>query len=123
MPSFRARTARFGPVRCGHCRGQGTYLWKLERKPDANPSIEITQKIAEALGTTVGMLVSPAETKGAKPQEIPESLLAASEKFDMSEKDVQDLAGIRFRGGHPMTAEEWGLLYFQLKQIVKGKDG
>lgn len=99
------------------------YLWKLERKPDANPSIEITQKIAEALGTTVGVLVSSAEANGGKSQEIPESLLAAKAKFGIEEKDVQDLAGIRFRGGHPMTAEQWGLLYFQLKQIIKGKDG
>lgn len=98
------------------------YLWKLERKPDVNPSIEIAQKLAEALGTTVGTLVPSADSKAQMP-EIPESLSAAKKRFKMTDQEVRDLAGIRFRGGHPMTAEEWGLLYLQLKQIVKGEDG
>ena len=101
------------------------YLWKLERKPDANPSIEIAQKLAAALGTTVGTLVSPSADSDAKVPmlEVPESLTAAKAQFAMTDQEVRDLAGIRFRGGHPMTTEEWGLLYLQLKQIVKGEAG
>ncbi|MCP4654832.1 MAG: helix-turn-helix transcriptional regulator [bacterium] len=96
------------------------YLWKLERKPDVNPSIEIAQKLAAALGTTVGTLVPAAAGRDTGRSEIPESLKEAKRLFRMSEQDVQDLADIRFRGGHPMTSEEWGLLYLQLKQIVEG---
>lgn len=99
------------------------YLWKLERKPDANPSIEIARTIAKALGTTVATLVPTDETSEADSPEIPESLAEAKGRFKMSEQDVLDLAGISFRGQHPMTAEEWGLLYLQLKQMVDGGDG
>jgi len=96
------------------------YLWKLERKPDVNPSIEITQKLAAALGSTVGTLVPGVGGRDTATSEIPASLKDAQRRFKMSEQDVQDLAAIRFRGGHPMTSEEWGLLYLQLKQIVEG---
>jgi len=94
------------------------YLWKLERKPDTNPSIELVQRLAAGLETTVSALV-PSESGPKTDIEIPPGLQRARERYSMSDEDVQDLAAISFRGRHPMTAEEWGLIYLQLQQIVE----
>lgn len=94
------------------------YLWKLERKPNANPSIDVAQRLAVGLGTTVGALV-PGEERTSSGMEVPSSLQRAREQYGMSDRDVRDLAAISFRGRHPMTSEEWGLLYLQLRQMVE----
>lgn len=92
------------------------YLWKLEKKPDSNPSIDIAQKLAEALGTTLGKLAEAPTLAGAT--EIPESLRKAADRFNIAEADLSDLARISFRGARPTTEQEWGLLYLQLRQLM-----
>ena len=94
------------------------YLWKLERKANVNPSIDLIEKLAEALGTTIGDLAVDATTKPREAQEIPDSLRIAQAEYGLSNQDVGDLARIRFRGGHPTDPEDWYLLYLQLKRVT-----
>jgi transcriptional regulator with XRE-family HTH domain len=91
------------------------YLWKLEKKPDANPSIEIAQKISAALETTVADLLSSENSIEQAQIDIPEGLREAQGRFGMSEQDVIELASIRFRGKHPIRPDDWGMLYIHLK--------
>lgn len=97
------------------------YLWKLERKPDANPSLELLQKLAGALGTTVSDLAAPTATR-VENMEIPESLRECKKLYELEDADIADLARIRFRGGHPLHAEDWYLLYLQLKRATGTQD-
>ncbi|MFL6197762.1 MAG: helix-turn-helix domain-containing protein [Thermoanaerobaculia bacterium] len=95
------------------------YLWKLEKKPDANPSVEVAQRIAAALETTVADLLSSETEKGQVPIEIPEGLREAQGRFAMSDQDVAELASIRFRGKQPKRPDDWGILYIHLKNSTK----
>lgn len=93
------------------------YLWRLETSSDANPSVEVVQKLADGLGIAISELLSaPEDRKGDV--EIPPALRQAQDDFSIPESDLGDLARIRFRGAQPMTAEDWGVLYLQLKRSV-----
>lgn len=39
----------------------------------------------------------------------------------LSEADVQELAGMSFRGGRPRTVDEWHELYFTLERMARKK--
>ncbi len=95
------------------------YLWRLETNPAVNPSIDVAQKLADGLGVAIAdLLVAPGLMEGGV--EIPPALTQAKMEFAISDKDLLDLARIRFRGGQPLSAEDWGLLYLQLKKTVPG---
>ena len=92
------------------------YLWKLERKPNVNPSLDCLQKLASALGTTVGDLAVDKNT--AEVPQVPASLLECQKAYDLTAEDLADLARIRFRGGHPTDKDDWYALYLQLKRAI-----
>lgn len=93
------------------------YLWRLETSPDINPSVDVVQKLAGGLGITVSELLSAPEARQGG-VDIPPALRQAQDDFNIPESDLADLARIRFRGAQPMTAEDWGVLYLQLKRTV-----
>lgn len=93
------------------------YLWKLERKEGVNPGLDVLKRLARALGTTVGDLAADAPAEVDAP-EIPASLVACQAKYQLSDDKVADLAGIRFRGGHPQDPDDWYELYLQLRRTV-----
>lgn len=97
------------------------YLWKLERKPDVNPSLDRLQKLAEALGTSVGDLAGETP-EPARSRSVPLSLKQCQSEYDLSEQDVSDLSQIRFRGGHPTRPDDWYALYLQLKRFSGAPD-
>ena len=94
------------------------YLWRLETNPDVNPSIEVAQRLAAALEVTIGALVAESSTGEDGDAKIPPTLKQAQKAFSIPAQDLNDLARIRFRGAQPMTAEDWGLLYLQLKKTL-----
>jgi transcriptional regulator with XRE-family HTH domain len=99
------------------------YLWKLERKPDANPSIELLDKLAKALGVPPAELLGAIATQRGGDPALPEELVRCKDDYGLSESDARDLAQISFRGRRPTTAEEWYLLYLQLKQMLGDESG
>lgn len=99
------------------------YLWRLEKKPDSNPSLELIEKLAEGLGTTVGRLL-PGVVEAGVDQDvaIPPSLVACKAQYGLTPGDVQDLARINFRGGHPLEPDDWYQLYLTLNRAVREQD-
>jgi transcriptional regulator with XRE-family HTH domain len=99
-----------------------TYLWELEKDSTGakKPSADVLLKIANALSTTIADLMSLPSVKVQKTQvEIPPSLQEFQErmkllKTPLTAEDLHDLAGMRFRGGQPQTADEWNALYLVL---------
>lgn len=99
-----------------------TYLWELEKDSTGakKPSADVLLKIANALSTTIADLMSLPSVKVQKTQvEIPPSLQEFQKRMELlktplTAEDLRDLAGMRFRGGQPQTADEWNALYLVL---------
>lgn len=94
------------------------YLWRLETNPDVNPSIEVAQRLAAGLGISVTLLIAAESATEDENVEIPPTLKQAQARIEIPEQDLLDLARIRFRGAQPMTADDWILLYLQLKKTI-----
>jgi transcriptional regulator with XRE-family HTH domain len=99
------------------------HLVRLENKP-ANPSLELLQRIAEALDVTIADLVGgPRLTfRFAVDEEIPTSLQAFADNAELTDDEVRTLSSIRFRGGEkPRTAKRWRYIYDSLN-LSRGLD-
>jgi len=94
------------------------YLWKLETKRAANPSLDTLEKLAGAFQVSIG------ELSGSLPETgpVPPSLKAMQEAHAVSESDIQELNRIRFRGGQPESPDDWYVLYIHLKRARGVKD-
>ena len=92
------------------------YLWKLEKKPDANPSIDLVEKLAEALTVALAELLDEPIADGGP--SIPQALQELEKRRGLKKAEVEDLARIRFRGRKPETVEDWELLYLQLNKML-----
>lgn len=92
------------------------YLWKLEKKPAANPSLELMERLAKELDTTVGELAG--SIPPAEPASIPDSLKKCQDHYGLTDDDVRDLSRIRFRGGQPGSPDDWYVLYLNLKKAM-----
>lgn len=93
------------------------YLVRLENDPHANPSLETLQKIADAMETTVADLIGrPRIVLDQENLEIPPSLRAFADEAGLTQKELEMLASIRWRGGdQPKTRERWRYVYDSLK--------
>lgn len=98
------------------------YLWRLETSPSVNPSLDIVGKVAVGLGVSTASLIPEPARPNEEALELPPALLEAQRQIGIAPDDVADLARIRFRGGQPMTSEDWIGLYLQLKRSSK-KEG
>lgn len=98
------------------------YLWRLETSPGVNPSLDILHKLASGLGVTVSSLIVEQVVPGGPSIDIPSALREAKEQFGISDEDTQDLSRIRFRGGQPLSKDDWLALYFQLKKATSKGD-
>jgi transcriptional regulator with XRE-family HTH domain len=92
------------------------YLSRLEGGATVRPSAAILERLAEALGTTVADLLEhdlPREER-----RVPEALRAFAAEAELAAEDVAMLAGIRFRGKQPATAEDWRFVFEAIKRSV-----
>lgn len=98
------------------------YLWELERDTDGSkkPSAAVLMRIANALSRSLAELLNlPTVAAPSGPIEIPPALTELRERLEsqgqkLSDSDVCDLAGMRFRGAQPETADDWHQLYLLL---------
>ena len=106
-----------------------TYLWELEKDEagDKKPSADILLRIANVLSVSLGELLGLPTVRAMERRTVlSKSLLEFKERMNdlgspLSEADVQELAGMSFRGGRPRTVDEWHDLYFTLERMAKRK--
>lgn len=86
-----------------------TYLLRLESDDEANPSLDVLTRIARALDVTVAdLLGAPATRFVADDADVPTSLRVFADEHDLSPRDFEQLASIRWRKGEtPSTSERW----------------
>lgn len=94
-----------------------TYLQKLETERDANPSLEVLHRIADALDLTVADLVGAPPLRGVPDSsDVPATLKAFAEEAGLPRHEVEMLASIRWRQTEqPRTPERWRYIYESLK--------
>ena len=100
------------------------HLVRLETKPEANPSLELLRRIAEALEVTIADLIGgPKLTySSATDEEVPASLKAFADDARLDDDEVRTLASIRFRGSErPRTIKRWQYIYESLN-LSQGLD-
>lgn len=78
------------------------------------PSADTLYRIAEVLGVAMSDLLGKPIITAAKTRR-PASLVKFAKTRNLPEADVEMLAGIRFRGGEPRTAERWEFIYQAIK--------
>ena len=111
----------------GKARISKTYLWELEHDEsgEKKPSADVLLKVANALGTTIADLMSLPSVRVDKTDvHIPPSLQEFQDRMQklrmpLSLEDLRDLAGMKFRGGQPHTADEWLSLYLVLSSSAR----
>jgi transcriptional regulator with XRE-family HTH domain len=97
------------------------YLWNLEnRKSEARPSGQTLYRIAEALGTTMSdLLGQELLTDIAIPTEMPPGLAELVQSEGLTDRDVQMLSAINFRGQHPKDLDGWKLIWSAIKSASR----
>lgn len=95
------------------------YLWSLEKgETEARPSGRTLYAIAEALGTTMSDLLGRELLVEPSP-EIPDSLREFAQAEGLTDKDVQMLAGINFRGRRPADRDSWSHVWWAIRASVR----
>jgi transcriptional regulator with XRE-family HTH domain len=102
-----------------------TYLLRLETDADANPSLDVLRKIADALDVTVAdLLGAPATRFVADEADVPPSLRIFADEQNLSPRDFEQLASIRWRKGEvPTSSERWRFILQSLQASRQFDDG
>lgn len=96
------------------------YLSQLERGESTQPSYEVLERIATALGVHVEDLTGrrgswdPAEL-----EPVPPSLRAFATQSGLPDVDVEMLARIHYRGKRPRDPDDWAHLYETIKRTIR----
>ena len=102
-----------------------TYLLRLETDPQTNPSLEVLRKIAEAFDVTVADLVdAPVLRFIGDDAPIGPSLRAFADEVNLTRREVEMLASIRWRKGQePQTSARWRYILDSLSASSHFDDG
>lgn len=99
-----------------------SYLSTLEHDESGShvrrPSADTLYRIAEVLGVAMSDLLGKPIITAAQTRR-PASLVKFAKSRKLPEADVEMLAGIRFRGGEPKTAERWEFIYQAIKNSAR----
>lgn len=93
-----------------------SYLSTLENGDGTQrrPSAKTLFALASAMGVAMSDLLGRPVTQQPD-RERPDSLLEFARARDLPEADINMLAGIRFRGQQPSTADRWSFIYDAIK--------
>jgi len=96
-----------------------SYLSTLEHEDRSKnvrrPSANTLYRIASALGVAMSDLLGRPVITAAQAGDRPRSLIEFATSRNFPDADIEMLAGIRFRGEEPKTAERWEFIYQAIK--------
>ncbi len=102
------------------------YLWQLENERNANPSMEVLLRIADALDTTIAALLGKPGIRANWETELPDDLHPSLREFlsdrrksgrPIPPEDVRVLHSIQRRGEHPLAKEDWDVLLQVIRKL------
>jgi transcriptional regulator with XRE-family HTH domain len=89
-----------------------SYLSELENGNGSaqRPSADVLYRLGKALGVAMSDLLGrPVIIEPTRKR--PASLVKFAKDANLPEADIEMLAGIKFRGDQPRTADRWGFIY------------
>ena len=96
------------------------YLSQLERGDSKQPSYEVLDRLATALGASVEELAGRRGSWDPSEQEpVPASLRAFASQSGLPSVDVEMLARIHYRGKRPRDPADWAHLYETIKRTIR----
>ena len=97
-----------------------SYLHEIENGQSVMPSAEVLFNIAEALSTSVAVLLGkrrdPVEV--ASETKLPQPLLDYAQEAGLTEEEVFRLACIKYRNRQPKKKEDWAFIHEAIKRAV-----
>jgi transcriptional regulator with XRE-family HTH domain len=103
------------------------YLSKIEHD-EANPTLDILEKLAKALAVSLNDLTNSAEESMDLLLDMPESLKLFIEKNKdnaeykdyLTDPDMQKiLKGVRLRGKYPEKEEDWLMIFLNIRRALQ----
>lgn len=104
------------------------YLSKIEQN-DANPTIDVLERIADALSVSVAdlaLFIPSKKSRSSVIDDMPESLKRFIEEYsskfpsELSDPEFhRALSGIRFRGRYPSDSNEWLQIFMSIRNVLK----
>lgn len=94
------------------------YLSQIENEEIATPSADILFKIAGVLGVTIADILGERMAKSQKKIPFPPSLNEAISKHEEMRDYADMLVCIKMRGQYPKNADDWFLLFNNIKRII-----
>lgn len=97
------------------------YLWSLEKgDTDARPSGQTLYRVARALGVTMSDLIGQSVLVDEPPsKKVPASLKEFAKREGLTDRDVQMLAAVNFRGQQPKDADSWEFVWQAIRRSVR----
>jgi transcriptional regulator with XRE-family HTH domain len=95
------------------------YLWQLETGGKENPSLDVLQRLANALGVSVSEFSEASEdfsTESRLPPGLEEFVCLKKKALGVTKTDIEVMRNIHFRGRQPEDPEDWELLYLFLRK-------
>ena len=102
------------------------YLSKIEHD-EANPTLDILEKLAKALAVSLNDLTNSAEQSMDSLLNMPESLKLFVENNkdrpdykDLLDPDMQKiLKGVRLRGKYPEKQDDWNIIFLNIRRALQ----
>jgi transcriptional regulator with XRE-family HTH domain len=105
------------------------YISDLENGVAGKPNIQYVYSIARALDVTLDALLNhatdaPRSSSSPSPEyELPPGLSELQEELSLSDRDVEMLASVNFRGHRPRDKEGWRYLLETLRMLSQRNTG
>lgn len=96
-----------------------SYLHEIENGQTIMPSAEVLFNIAEALSTSMAVLLGKRQSPTSPPEGVmSSSLLEYAQQAELTEEEVYRLSCIKHRNRQPKTKEDWAFIHEAIKRAV-----
>jgi transcriptional regulator with XRE-family HTH domain len=96
------------------------YLSQLEHGESKQPSYEVLDRLATALGASVEVLTGRRGSWDPSEHEpVPASLRAFASQSGLPNVDIEMLSRIHYRGKRPRDPADWAHLYETIKRTIR----
>ena len=99
------------------------YVWQLENGSKTRPTLDVLQRLANALGVEVAEFCETTPTTRTPQDDLPSGLAefvkTRGKALGVLKGDIESMKNIQFRGKQPDSPEDWEYLFLFLKRWAR----